>query len=369
MRTPAPASAKTTLPIDLEPLQRFNRAYVGDYPFLRRLSQEWVQRRPLSGLSVLHNLAITRETMVKLESLLLGGAEVTVTHLALPGLQPRQDCLAVLREAGVAVELEHGRIAGRFDFALDCCAQIPAMANVEIVRGYVELTQSGNAIYKALDTTLPVYSVDESRLKRLEGMFGTGEACVRAIRQFIATDLDGKTFVLLGFGKVGHGIAKHLLRAGAKVTVADSDPAARERARRAGHAALDPDDRAALRSAVNASFGVITATGSEGLMGRLLRPDEIDPRVHLINMGADDEYGPDFPAARIVGEKAPINFLLDAPTAMYFIDPIFAAHKRCCLDILTAQAGGFQPLPADMDLPWIEEWSRRYDVDVTDIFS
>src|SRR5512145_2651552 len=98
--------------MNLEPLERFNRSYVGDYPFLQRLNDDWARRRPLAGLSVLHNLAITRETMLKLESLLLGGAAVTVTHLRLPGLKPRQDCIAVLRQAGVAVEIDHDRISG-----------------------------------------------------------------------------------------------------------------------------------------------------------------------------------------------------------------------------------------------------------------
>jgi adenosylhomocysteinase len=353
--------------VNLEPLQRFNRNYVGDYPFLQRLKEDWARRRPLAGLSVLHNLAITRETLLKLESLLLGGATVTVTHLRLPGLRPRQDCIAVLQEAGVAVEVDHARIAGRFDFALDCCAQISAMPGVQIVRGYVELTQSGTPAYRALKTGLPIYSVDESKLKRLEGMFGTGEACVRAIKELIEPDLAGKSFLLIGFGKVGRGIAKHLARAGARLIVCDRDAGARARAAGLGYATLAGDDRAALRDTVNGAFAVVAATGVEGLVQRLIRPEEIDPAVHLINMGADDEYGEAFLATRIAGEKAPLNFLLEAPTAMYFIDPIFAAHNRCCLDILEAKAGGFLPLPADMDLPWVEEWSRRYAIDVGDI--
>ena len=354
--------------MNLEPLQRFNRTYAGDYPFLQRLNEAWARTRPLGGLSVLHNLAITRETLLKLEPLLLGGAEVTVTHLRLPGLRPREDCIAVLKAAGVAVEVDHDRISGRFDFALDCCAQIPAMTGVEITRGYVELTQSGTPAYRNLQTRLPIYSVDDSRLKRLEAMYGTGEACVRAIRQFIKPDLAGETFLLIGFGKVGRGIAKHLVRAGAHAVVCDVDPGARARAQRLGHATLAGDDRQALRDAANRAFAVIAATGVEGVVQRLLRPDEIDPEVHLINMGADDEYGAAFPASRIAGDKAPLNFLLDAPTAMYFIDPIFGAHNRCCLDILEAKDGGFRPLPADLDLPWVAEWSRRYGIDVSDIY-
>jgi adenosylhomocysteinase len=353
--------------MNLQPLQRFNRTYVGDYPFLQRLNDDWGRRRPLAGLSVLHNVPITRETLLKLESLLLGGAAVTVTHLRLPGLRPREDCIAVLKDAGVAVEIDHDRIAGRFDFALDCCAQIPAMAGVEIARGYVELTQSGTPAYRALRTSLPIYSVDESKLKCLEGMYGTGEACVRAIKEFIKPELSGERFVLIGFGKVGRGVAKHLAGAGARRVVCDVNPRARAQAERLGHATLAGDKGPALRDAVNGAFAVIAATGVEGLVQRLVRPEEIAPKVHLINMGADDEYGEAFPQRRIAGDKAPLNFLLEAPTAMHFIDPIFGAHNRCCLDILEAKDSGFRPLPADLDLPWVEEWSRRYGIDVSDI--
>ncbi len=353
--------------MNLAPLQAFNRRYVGDYPFLLRQREEWARSQPLQGLSVLHNLAITCETLQKLEGLLLAGARVTVTHLQLPGLPPRQDCVAVLREAGVAVEIDHAKLAGRYDFALDCCGQIPAMPGVEIARGYVELTQSGNAIYQALETSLPIYSVDRSKLKCLEGMFGTGEACVRALREFVDPALAGRQFLLIGFGKVGRGIAKHLTREGAGLTVCDSDPEARALAGRRGYATLEARPGAALRKAVNGAFAVIVATGSEGLFERLVPPQEVAPAVHLVNMGADDEFGPAYPADRIVGNKAPINFLLDAPTAIYFIDPIFAAHNRCCLDILAGRQAGFSALPADMDLPWVEEWSQRYGIDTADI--
>ena len=355
--------------MSIDPLSNFNRQYTGDYPFLTKQKREWSSTRPLEGIRILHNVPITRETLLKLEPLLVAGADLTVTHVVLPGLLPRNDCLDILHQSGIDTELDHGLLSGHYDIALDCCAQIPAMSGVSIGRGYVELTQSGTAGYRALDTALPVYSLDESRLKCLEAMFGTGEACRRAIKQFVTTDVSDKTFVLFGFGKVGYGIARYLSNDGARIIVCDKDLSVLERARATGYETLAPKPYTSLAHAVHAAFAVITATGEEGFFEKLFRPDEIGPSVRLINMGADDEYGVSYPPSRIEGEKAPLNFLLDAPTTIHFIDPVFAAHNACCLDILKGRDSGYCALPARLDLPWIEEWSRLHGIDVSPVFT
>ena len=354
--------------MDIEALQAFNRHYNGEYPFLRELNAEWEQSRPFEGRRVLHNIPLTRETMLKLESLYLAGADVTVTHLDLPGLEPKADCVACLRENGANIELDHKKIAGAFDIALDCCGQIPGMPQVTITQGYVELTQSGMPVYSALETDLPIYSLDLSKLKCLEGMFGTGEACVRALKTFLTSDLRGKRFVLFGFGKVGQGIARYLAPEGAELIVVDVDENRLQNAKEKGFATMSSKADPALLDTINNAFGVITATGQPNLIQGLFAPEKIDAGVHLINMGADDEFGDRFPAARIEGEKAPLNFLLEAPTTMFFIDPVFAAHNRCCEYILKREVSGLSPLPAALDLPIVEAWSKRYQIDVSDIY-
>ena len=354
--------------MDIEKLQRFNASYEGDYPFLQSLAATWSETRPLQGMRVLHNIPLTHETMLKLEPLYIAGADVTVTHLDLPGLQPKQECVDLLVEAGADVQIDHGLVAGAYDFALDCCAQIPLMDNVSITRGYVELTQSGTPVYSKLETDLPVFSIDHSKLKCLEGMFGTGEACVRAIKQFVEPSLKERKFVVFGYGKVGRGITRYLSREDARITVVDSDETCLEQASEAGFAALTKSDRQPLLDAINDSFALITATGHPDLIGELFLPSDISEDVHLINMGADDEFGDAFPASRVVANKAPLNFKLDSPTTMYFIDPIFMAHNRCCEYILKGGVHGFSALPKALDLPVVDAWSRRYDIDVSDIF-
>ncbi|MEX3008721.1 NAD-binding protein [Hoeflea sp. TYP-13] len=353
--------------MDIEKLQRFNSAYEGEYPFLQELGSQWARSKPLEGFRILHNIPLTRETMLKLEPLYLAGAELTVTHLKLPGLAPKMECADLLREAGADIELDHDRISGEYDIALDCCAQIPSMKNVTIRRGYVELTQSGTPAYSKLNTTLPIYSLDLSKLKCLEGMFGTGEACVRAIKQFIEPELSGRKFVVFGYGKVGRGITRYLSREGAEITVVDSNPTHLEHAAATGHATERSAGSPTLLEAINDAFAVITATGHPGLVQELFSPSDISDDVHLINMGADDEFGEGFPISRVAANKAPLNFMLDSPTVMFFIDPIFAAHNRCCEHILAGGASGFTALPAALDMPVVEAWSKRYNIDVSDI--
>ncbi|WP_419906136.1 NAD-binding protein [Hoeflea sp.] len=355
--------------MDIEKLRRFNSAYVGDFPFLEELSSEWIGKKPLDGLRILHNIPLTRETMLKLEPLYLAGADVTVTHLDLPGLEPKQDCVNLLSDAGASIELDHRKIDGEFDIALDCCAQVPAMENVRITRGYVELTQSGTPIYSALETELPIYSIDLSKLKCLEGMFGTGEACVRAIKQFVTPELKGRKFVLIGYGKVGRGIARYLSKEEVEITVVDINETYLEQAASAGYGTIKDIKRSTgLLEAIRGAFAVIFATGQPGLLQSLYAPSEIGDDVLLINMGADDEFGDDYPPGRIVAGKAPLNFLLDSPTTMFFIDPIFAAHNRCCENILKGDDKGFTALPAELDLPYVDAWSKRYGIDVSDIY-
>lgn len=354
--------------MEIDKLRNFNAAYDGDYPFLRRLCLEWTGSRPLEGVRILHNIPLTRETMLKLEPLYLAGADVTVTHLELPGLEPKTDCVDLLEAAGADVQLDHAKLRGEYDIALDCCGQIPGMDGISVRRGYAELTQSGTPVYGQLDTDLPIYSLDLSRLKCLEAMFGTGEAFVRAIRQFVDPRIAGRRFVVFGYGKVGRGVSRYLSEEGAVLTIVDTSETCLEQARQAGFAteASRPGD--ALFSAINSAFAVVMATGHEGLLEELFRPEQISDTVLLINMGADDEFGDQYAASRIVADKAPLNFLLDAPTTMFFIDPIFAVHNRCCENILSGNDHGFSPLPPELDLPVIEEWSTRYGMDVSDIY-
>jgi adenosylhomocysteinase len=72
---------------------------------------------------------------------------------------------------------------------------------------------------------------------------------------------------------------------------------------------------------------VVTATGVKGALDRpqiveaLLASDAV-----LANMGVEDEYGPGIPATRVLAEKKPLNFILEEPTHLKYIDASLALH-------------------------------------------
>ena len=84
---------------------------------------------------------------MKLESLIAADAQVTVTHVNIPGLQPKPEAIE-LRQAGIEFVQDHTALSGEYDIALDCAGQIPSIEQVSIKRGAVELTQTGGNKYK-----------------------------------------------------------------------------------------------------------------------------------------------------------------------------------------------------------------------------
>ena len=83
---------------------------------------------------------------------------------------------------------------------------------------------------------------------------------------------------------------------------------------------------------------VISATGIRGALApfaQLL----LDSGALLVNMGADDEFGPDIPPDRAVNRKRPVNFMLAEPTSTRYIDPTLALHNAGILELMRASGG------------------------------
>lgn len=57
----------------------------------------------------------------------------------------------------------------------------------------------------------PVISVDSSRIKRVEDALGSADGFIRALRSLLPDEsLEGRKYVLFGYGKVGLGISLRL---------------------------------------------------------------------------------------------------------------------------------------------------------------
>lgn len=321
-----------------------------EYPALLALAREWAQTRPFDGLRVLAATPVFRNTLLQYRALLAGGADLVVGGAGSdvgdgPSSGAEMPCdpgiVEVLRGNGIPViglqEAFALEAAGRgFDLVLDCAGQFSAC---HPRFGFVELTRSGVQFYENCEH--PVYVADSGIVKRIETCLGTGEGYVRALAQLGYDFDDGKKFVVFGSGKVGQGIVLQLLRSGANVqVVTDCSRGSNAFLDANGVPVTDCNDLDGVAALVRDADFVVTATGVKGALDR---PQVVEALLGshavLANMGVEDEYGPGVPACRVLAEKKPLNFILEEPTHLKYIDASLALHAALG-ELLLQEAAG-----------------------------
>ena len=304
-----------------------------DYPALGAELEKWRVTKPFAGKKLLDATPPYTNTMVKYLPLLAGGAELAVGIGELTPFDPAVPPL--LREWGIPVVSPAECADDGFDVIMDCAGMF---AGVRTRCGYVELTRSGLYRYREVDA--PVFFADAGKIKLIETTLGTGEGYCRALRQ-PGYDLNGKQVLVFGGGKVGRGIALYALRDGAKVDIADFATA--KTSSPEGALAVDAGDDAAVASAIRDADFIVSATGVEGALARHAQ-ELCDSSAVIANMGVLDEFGDGVPVERVLSAKRPLNFILDEPTNIRYIDPTMALDNAGALEVL---AGRVDPGVAD----------------------
>lgn len=317
-----------------------------EYPALAGLTQEWLETRPFAGLRVLAATPVFRNTLVQYRALLAGGAELSVGVANDSDAGAEMPCdsgvVALLRESNIPVlglqdALKAESRGEGFDLILDCAGQFSAC---HPKYGFVELTRSGVQFYE--NSEKPVYVADSGIVKRIETSLGTGEGYVRALLQLgygnvgrngadaggAGAAFAGKSFVVFGSGKVGQGIVLQLLREGAHVQVVTDKTRGVSPFLDANDVPVtDCNDLKSVVALVSAADFVVTATGVKGALDRPeLTAALLSSKAVLANMGVEDEYGSSVPAGRVLAEKKPLNFILEEPTHLKYIDASLALH-------------------------------------------
>ncbi len=319
-----------------ELLDRFYRE--SEYPALVKQAAEWAKSRPLAGLKVLDATPLFRNTLTKYVALISAGAELSVA--VNPGIPFDRGTAEFVERSGIRVMKTPST---GFDLVLDCAG---CNAAVESKFGYVELTRSGE--YRYAGCAKPVLSADASRIKEIETVLGTGDGWRRAMIETGHGDFSGKKVVIFGCGKVGRGIAMYAAREGAAVTMID-DPG---RVKFPSFAVpVDMHSPTAVEQAVAGAWCVISVTGVRNAWcgkfdpAALLASDSL-----IVNMGVEDEFGPAVPADRVLNRKRPLNFMLEEPTKLKYIEATLALHNAAA--VLLA-GGGFPPgisrIPAEVE--------------------
>lgn len=321
-----------------------------EYPALAALEAEWSETRPFVGLRVLVATPIYRNTMTEYRALLAGGASLMV---GCSGLNDGE-VVDFLKDYDVPVvtpaEMLEAESRGEsVDLVLDCAG---AFASLHPKIGFVELTRSGVHYYK--NAQKPVYVADSGIVKRIETSLGTGDGYFRALEKLgygasgnsSETSFEGKRLLVFGSGKVGSGIALQGVRRGCCVTVvtdlarlqsqaaqsetsANSMPAGdfSQMLEQNGVGVVDCHDFANVSELIDCADFVVSATGvKNALAAPELQNSLLTTLAVLANMGVEDEYGEAIPPERVLNGKVPLNFILEEPTHLKYIDTSLALH-------------------------------------------
>ncbi len=386
-------------------------------------AKKWKAELPFKGVKVLLNCHITRSTLIMIDNLILGGAEVEVS--ATGELAQHKDIVGILTQAGIPFYSDLEKIPTDkrnkyYHVVFDCGA---ALLNKVIPQvGAVELTFTKDEIYD--QAAYPVITVDKSELKHTETYYGTGDGLLRALAQNLEerlkldlekeensepslpssppkkqsrradkilrhippeTAVSYQPYLLIGYGKVGSGIAHALLNhmvkhTGAtqrKMIIVDIDEKRLEQAKKDHHNidtyVLNEKNLSHIKQIIrNDAYCVITATGVEGAVSKWFdREDffiEDNDSPVLVNMGTPDEWGPKFKTSDILNDKKPINFMLKVPTRVLFLDPIFTALLEAGRYLLEHNMDRrLYALPNQLDSKilhqWQKFWGEQYPVD------
>ena len=351
--------------IDLHPFKPAYTFYpTSEMPFLQKQKKWAIEAQPYAGLKILHNLPITTEVLFKIEVLAAGGADVTVTNPSF--MAPKPIALNILQDAGIHVQLS-GPFDGPFDICLDCCGELLGQVTPRI--GTVEITRTGAIRYGSQALPYPVISVDDSKIKQLEAILGTGDAFVRAFQELTEEVIIGRKFMVVGYGKVGQGIA-HALRAYTQsIVVVDCHPDAIATARQQGFTVVSASDTDLVEAHVADCLGIVTATGRENVISQ-----QFDPQVfrgkYLANMGGEDEFGDGFAPHEVMCHKQPINFAIAQPTQMRYIDPVFYAHNAA-IDLLrdSQLQPQVHPFPAPFAEEVVDAWEAYFGAELSAVLA
>jgi len=117
---------------------------------------------------------------------------------------------------------------------------------------------------------------------------------------------------------------------------------------------VDCHDYSAVASLIEKADFVVTATGVAGALNAPeLQKSLLSTSAVLANMGVEDEYGGAIPAERVLNAKGPLNFILEEPTHLKYIDTSLALHAALAellVQEAKSQSAGWPAAPETGDV-------------------
>lgn len=215
-------------------------------PVLNSIRERWQQEKPLSGLTVAACLHVTTETANLMRTLQAGGAKVSLC--ASNPLSTQDDVAAALNEVySIPTYAIRGEDTATYyrhinqvldtnpgvtmDDGADLVNTIVSQRTQLIphIMGSLEETTTGVIRLRAMEAAgalpFPVVAVNDARTKHMfDNRYGTGQSTIDGILRATNMLLAGSTFVVVGFGWCGRGLAMRASGMGANVVVVEADP-------------------------------------------------------------------------------------------------------------------------------------------------
>ncbi len=279
-------------------------------PVLNMVRDQLIEERSVRGRRIALIGPIEPKAANLAAMLKEAGAEVTV---ASQGVMVDDDVAAELAATGVEVFARHGStreqelghlgevLKRRPEVVIDHRADVIRLAHtthpevLEDLIGASEKTASGVLVLRAMEASgalkVPCVAANEARCMYLfDSRYGSGQSTLAAVMDSTNLLIAGKKLVVIGYGRVGKGVARRARGLNAEVIVCEVDPFAALEAFHDGFDVLRVADACAVADIV------ITATGTRGAL-----PPEAIERLRdgalLANAGGiDDEFS--LPALR-----------------------------------------------------------------------
>ena len=217
-----------------------------EMPVLRLIRERFAEEKPLSGVKLVACAHITTETANLARALQAGGAEAIL--IASNPLSTQDDVAASLvADWGIPVYAIKGETTDTYnrhvrtaldshpDIIIDDGSDVVATllkerANqVKELIGSTEETTTGIQRLKAMETagvlSFPSIAVNNAQTKHFfDNRYGTGQSTLDGIIRATNILLAGRTFVVVGYGWCGKGVALRARGMGANVVVTEVDP-------------------------------------------------------------------------------------------------------------------------------------------------
>ena len=97
---------------------------------------------------------------------------------------------------------------------------------------------------------------------------------------------------------------------------------------------------------ISEAWAIVTATGIKDAVEKW-KDNFLKSNAILMNIGVEDEYGIGIPERRVLNNKKPLNFILEEPTLLRYIDPTMALSNIGVVELLTGSYSNGLNMPPE----------------------